>query len=71
MHLGPLYGWTLQALVCSLELPTLGGLTVGKCSLSSVLNLKPYNINKPSVTKQLGNGSFFRNAVWLLEKHQQ
>lgn len=43
----------------SLELPTLGGLIMGKCMQSSVLNLKQYNINKASVTKLLGNGSFF------------
>lgn len=32
---------------------------MGKHVQSSVLNLKLYNIDKLSVTKPLGNGSFF------------
>lgn len=48
-----------SCMLSSLELPTLGGLIMSKCMQSSVLNLKQHNINKLSVTKQLGNGSFF------------
>lgn len=46
-------------MLSSLELPTLGGWIMGKYVQSSVLNLKLYNIDKSSVTKPLGNGSFF------------